>query len=85
MNQYVNDFTSTVRTYYDELKKYKPLSRARERRLLKLCKRGDEKAKNELLEANDLQHVNLSNIHVLLIINLNTVVDMSETNVKLLN
>jgi RNA polymerase primary sigma factor len=52
MNQYVNDFTSTVRTYYDELKKYKPLSRARERRLLKLCKRGDEKAKNELLEAN---------------------------------
>ena len=52
MNQYVNDFTSTVRTYYDELKKYKPLSRTRERRLLKLCKRGDEKAKNELLEAN---------------------------------
>jgi RNA polymerase primary sigma factor len=52
MNQYVNDFNSTVRTYYDELKKYKPLSRARERRLLKLCKRGDEKAKNELLEAN---------------------------------
>jgi RNA polymerase primary sigma factor len=52
MNQYANDFTSTVRTYYDELKKYKPLSKTRERRLLKQCKRGDEKAKNELLEAN---------------------------------
>jgi RNA polymerase primary sigma factor len=52
MNQYANDFTSTVRTYYDDLKKYKPLSKSRERRLLKLCKRGDEKAKNELLEAN---------------------------------
>jgi RNA polymerase primary sigma factor len=52
MNQYANDFTSTVRTYYDELKKYKPLSKTRERRLLKQCKRGDLKAKNELLEAN---------------------------------
>jgi RNA polymerase primary sigma factor len=52
MNQYANDFTSTVRTYYDELKKYKPLSKSRERRLLKQCKRGDERAKNELLEAN---------------------------------
>ena len=52
MNQYANDFTSTVRAYYDDLKKYKPLSKGRERRLLKQCKRGDEKAKNELLEAN---------------------------------
>ena len=52
MNQYANDFNSTVRTYYDELKKYKPLSRSRERKLLKLCKRGDLNAKNELLESN---------------------------------
>lgn len=52
MNQYANDFTSTVRVYYDELKKYKPLSKAKERRLLKQCKRGNFKAKNELLEAN---------------------------------
>lgn len=54
MNQYANDFTSTVRIYYDELKqyRYKPISRAREKRLLRLCKRGNLKAKNELLEAN---------------------------------
>ena len=52
MKQYVNDFNRTTQTYYDELKKYKPLSKIKERRLLKQCKRGDEKAKNELLEAN---------------------------------
>ena len=52
MNQYVNDFNSTVRTYYDELKRYKPLTRAKEKRLLKKCKKGNLKAKNEILEAN---------------------------------
>ena len=52
MNQYANDFTSTVRTYYDELKRTKPLSRMKERKLLKLAKRGDLKARNEILEAN---------------------------------
>ena len=51
-NQYVNDFTDVVRIYYDDLKKYKPLSKAKERRLLKKCKRGNEQAKNEILEAN---------------------------------
>ena len=52
MNQYANDFTSTVRAYYDDLKKYKPLSKAKEKKLLKQCKRGNLKAKNELIEAN---------------------------------
>ena len=52
MNQYANDFTETVQTYYNDLKKYKPLSKARERRLLRLCKRGDKKAKDELIESN---------------------------------
>ena len=52
MNQYANDFTHTVRTYYDDLKKTKPLARAKEKRLLRLSKRGDLKARNELLEAN---------------------------------
>jgi len=52
MNQYANDFTETVQTYYNDLKKYKPLSKTRERRLLRLCKRGDKKAKNELIESN---------------------------------
>ena len=52
MNQYANDFTETVRVYYDELKKYKPLTKAKEKRLLKKCKKGNLKAKNEILEAN---------------------------------
>lgn len=52
MNQYANDFTHTVRVYYDELKKYKPMSKSKERRLLKQCKRGNIKAKNEIIEAN---------------------------------
>ena len=52
MNQYANDFTETVRVYYDDLKKYKPLTKAKERRLLKKCKKGNLKAKNEILEGN---------------------------------
>ncbi len=52
MNQYANDFTETVRVYYDDLKKYKPLTKAKERRLLKKCKKGNLKAKNDILEAN---------------------------------
>jgi RNA polymerase primary sigma factor len=52
MNQYANDFTHTVRVYYDDLKHKKLLTRAKEKRLIKLCKRGDMKARNELLEAN---------------------------------
>jgi len=52
MNQYANDFTHTVRLYYDDLKRTKPLTRAKEKRLLKLSKRGNLKARNELLEAN---------------------------------
>lgn len=52
MNQYANDFTETVKVYYDDLKKYKPLTKAKEKRLLKKCKKGNLKAKNEILEAN---------------------------------
>jgi RNA polymerase primary sigma factor len=52
MNQYANDSTETVRVYYDDLKKYKPLTKAKERRSLKKCKKGNLKAKNEILEAN---------------------------------
>ena len=52
MNQYANDFTSTVKIYYDDLKKYKPLTKAKEKRLLKLSRKGNLKAKNEILEAN---------------------------------
>lgn len=51
-NQYVNDFSTTVRTYYDELKKYKPITRARERELIVKAKNGDLNAQNEILTAN---------------------------------
>ena len=52
MNQYVNDFNRTTQLYYDDLKKYKPLTKAKEKRLLKLTRKGNLRAKNELLEAN---------------------------------
>lgn len=52
MNQYANDFTRTVEIYYDDLKRYKPLPRIKERRLIKLAKKGNIKAKNELLQSN---------------------------------
>ena len=52
MNQYANDFTRTTQIYYDDLKKYKPLTKSKEKHLLRLCRSGNTKAKNELLEAN---------------------------------
>lgn len=52
MNQYANDFSRITQIYYDDLKKYKPLTKAKEKRLLKLSRKGNLKAKNEILEAN---------------------------------
>jgi RNA polymerase primary sigma factor len=52
MNQYINDFNRTVQVYYDDLKKYKPLTKIKEKRLLKLSKKGNIKAQNEIVEAN---------------------------------
>ena len=52
MNQYVNDFTETVKTYYRELSKYKPLSKEEEKYLIRRCRDGDIDARNRLLEAN---------------------------------
>lgn len=52
MNQYANDFTDTVRIYYNDLKRTKPMARAKEKRLLRLSKKGNIKARNEILEAN---------------------------------
>ena len=51
-NQYVNDFSTTVKTYYDELKRYKPISREKEKELLIKAKNGDLKAQNEILTSN---------------------------------
>lgn len=52
MNQYANDFTDTVKIYFDDLKSTKPMSRAKEKRLLRLSKHGNIKARNEILESN---------------------------------
>lgn len=52
MNQYANDFTDTVRIYYNDLKSTKPMTRAKEKRLLRQSKRGNIKARNEILESN---------------------------------
>lgn len=52
MNAYVNDFNSTVKTYYKELKHLPPLSRERERDLLKEARNNNLNAKNEILKAN---------------------------------
>lgn len=51
-NLYVNDFSTTVKTYYDELKKYKPISREKEKELLIKAKNGDLNAQNEILTSN---------------------------------
>ena len=51
-HQHINDFTRSVRTYYDDLKRYKPISRNDEIRLFKALKGGDETARNKILEAN---------------------------------
>jgi RNA polymerase primary sigma factor len=51
-NQYVNDFSTTVKTYYNELKRYKPISREKEKELLIKAKNGDLKAQNEILTSN---------------------------------
>lgn len=52
MNQYANDFTQTVKTYYQELKKCKPMSKAKEKKLFKKCKEGSIEARNEILASN---------------------------------
>ena len=51
-NAYANDFTTTVKTYYNDLKKCKPISRQRESELILRAKNGDLKAQNTILEAN---------------------------------
>lgn len=52
MNQYANDFNETVRRYYSDLKPYKPITKAMEKRLFKKYRKGDEAARNQILESN---------------------------------
>ena len=52
MNQYANDFTDNVKIYYNELNKYRHLSKDEEMELIAKCRDGDLKARDKLLEAN---------------------------------
>jgi RNA polymerase primary sigma factor len=53
MNAYVNDFNTTVQTYYTSLKKFNPISREREEKLFNLIKyNGDFKARQEIIESH---------------------------------
>lgn len=53
MNVYVNDFNTTVQTYYSDLKKYKSISREREQELFQLIKKNDDvQAKNKIIESH---------------------------------
>lgn len=47
-----NDFSESVKLYYNELKKYQPISKERERELLSRAKKGDIEARNEIITAN---------------------------------
>lgn len=47
-----NDFTDSVKIYYQELKKFQPISKERERELLLRAKNGDIQARNEIVTAN---------------------------------
>lgn len=47
-----NDFTNSVKTYYQELKNFKPISREKERELMVKAKNGDIEARNQIITAN---------------------------------
>ena len=48
----LNDFSDSVKTYYQELKRHKPLPRDVERELIVKAKAGDIEARNKILTAN---------------------------------
>ena len=52
MNKYANDFNTTVKTYYKDLRKYNPIPREEEIELLKKAKNNNLKAKNKILSSN---------------------------------
>lgn len=53
MNVYANDFNTTVQTYYTSLRKYKSISREKEKELFKQIKNNNnEQAKNEIIESH---------------------------------
>lgn len=52
MNVGNNDFTDSVKTYYQELRRYSPISKERERELMIKAKSGDVDARNEIITSN---------------------------------
>lgn len=54
MNVYVNDFNTTVQTYYTSLKKCKPITREKELELFKIIKNNENNtaARNELIKSH---------------------------------
>lgn len=51
-NNYVNDFTPSMREYYKKLVKCKPLSRQEEKKMVLLAQEGNEDARNTLIRSN---------------------------------
>lgn len=47
-----NDFTDSVKTYYQELRRFSPISREKEKELMIKTKSGDVEARNEIITAN---------------------------------
>ena len=51
-NVYINDFNTTVQTYYKDLKNCIPISREYEKELIKKAKKNDINARNKILTSN---------------------------------
>ena len=47
-----NDFTDSVKTYYQDLKRFSPIPRKKEKELMIKAKNGDIEARNEIVTAN---------------------------------
>ena len=52
MGRYAHEYTQAVSIYCDDLRRCKPVTIAKERKLVKLAKGGSIKAKNELISSN---------------------------------
>lgn len=51
-NAYVNDFTTTVQLYYQDIKSFKPLTREREIELIVKAKSNDKEATEQIVKSN---------------------------------
>ena len=51
-NNYVNDFSTSTKLYFQDLKNHKPITKEKEIELINLAKNGDITARNKILTAN---------------------------------